>query len=104
MPLIELEPPSTLPRGQYILRLPAPGSGSVSKHQFTRLSAKVLPKPSGMWIHILLSLPPASSRMTVVFGSSVRRAAMTQPADPAPTITKSASSESVLAMVFPPMR
>src|SRR4051794_5107285 len=100
MPLMDDDPPSTLPRGQKMLRPPAPASGSVSKHQFTRLSAKVLPNPRGMWIHIFLSSPPAFSSTTLVDGSSDRRADMTQPAEPAPTTTKSASSVSVAAGIL----
>src|SRR5579859_4630378 len=91
MPLIDEEPPSTLPRGQNTLRPLAPASGSVSKHQLTDGSAKVLPKPSGMWIQRLVSSPPASSKITRVPGSSERRAAIVQPAEPAPTTMKSAS-------------
>src|SRR3954452_7495207 len=94
MPLIEDEPPSTLPRGQKIFLPPAPLSGSVSKHQLIDGSAKVLPKPRGMWIQRLVSWPPASSSTTRTLGSSVSRAASAQPAEPAPTTTKSASSAS----------
>ena len=38
-----------------------------------------------MWIHGLLSLPPASSTKTRVRASALRRFASTQPAEPAPT-------------------
>src|SRR5664279_2425163 len=48
-----------------------------------------------MWIHMFLSSPPASSRMTLVPGSSDSRAAITHPAEPAPTMTKSASAISM---------
>src|ERR1700704_6629414 len=55
-----------------------------------------------MWIQRLRSSPPASSRTTRVVGSSERRVAITQPAEPAPTTTKSASRSSCwLAMRFP---
>src|SRR6185437_4160592 len=45
-----------------------------------------------MWIHGSRSLPPASSSSTRFFGSAESRLASTQPAEPAPTITKSTSS------------
>jgi len=41
---------------------------------------------AGIRISSLPSLPPASSRRTFTAGSSLRRAASTQPAEPAPTI------------------
>ena len=44
-------------------------------------------KAIGMAISGRLSCPPASSTATLTSGSSLRRAASTQPADPAPTIT-----------------
>src|ERR1700680_4538290 len=99
MPLIELEPPSTLPRGQNTLRPLAPASGSVSKHQLTDGAAKVLPKPSGIGIQRLVSSPPASSKITRVPGSSESRAATVQPAEPAPTTMKSASMVSCPAAI-----
>jgi hypothetical protein len=43
--------------------------------------------PSGMRIRNLSAPPPASSSSTRVFASSVNRAASTDPAEPAPTIT-----------------
>ncbi len=86
MPLIELEPPRTLPRGIGIGRLPLLASGSESNSQLTAGMSIVLVKPAGIWIQMLLSLPPASSSRTVVFGSSVSRLASTQPAEPAPTM------------------
>ena len=42
---------------------------------------------AGAWISTLLSGPPASSRQTLVPGSSDRRAASAQPAEPAPEMT-----------------
>ena len=42
MPLIELVPPSTLPRGWYMTRLLSSGSGSQSNIQFTFGLLKVL--------------------------------------------------------------
>ena len=44
-----------------------------------------LPNPRGMRIMRLVSLPPASSSSTRMAGSSDRRLASTQPAEPAPT-------------------
>ena len=41
MPLIELVPPSTLPRGWYIVRPLSCASGSLSNIQLTRGSVKV---------------------------------------------------------------
>ena len=41
----------------------------------------------GIWIHRERSEPPYSSSSTLCLPSSLRRAASTQPADPAPTIT-----------------
>src|SRR5579884_2846910 len=45
-----------------------------------------------MWIHGLRSGPPASSNKTRTAGSADSRLASTQPAEPAPTMTKSNSS------------
>ena len=47
-----------------------------------------------------MSLPPASSSSTRLFGSALSRLASTQPAEPAPTMTKSASA--VVATCIPP--
>ena len=44
-------------------------------------------KAAGMFIRGSLSGPPASSNSTLHAGSSDRRAASTQPAEPAPTTT-----------------
>ena len=44
-------------------------------------------KAIGIAISGRLSQPPASSTATLTSGSSLRRAASTHPADPAPTIT-----------------
>ena len=43
MPLIELDPPSTRPRGCLTRLPPSPGSGSVSNFQLMRESNIVLP-------------------------------------------------------------
>src|SRR5215831_3765653 len=85
MALIALEPPSTLPRGQKIWRPSRWGSASVQYAQSISLRARVR-QAEGRWMSGLVSGPPASRRSTVVAGSSVKRWASTQPADPAPTI------------------
>jgi hypothetical protein len=41
----------------------------------------------GVWISFAVSAPPASITATRTSGSSLRRLASTQPADPAPTMT-----------------
>ena len=41
----------------------------------------------GIWMNTERSLPPASSTSTLLRPSSLRRFAITQPAEPAPTIT-----------------
>ena len=84
---MELDPPRTLPRGIGIGRFRVFSSGSVWKSQFTVGSFRVFANPTGMWIHMFLSRPPASRRATRARGSSDRRWASTQPAEPAPTIT-----------------
>ncbi len=86
MALIDDDPPITLPRAHSMLRPSSVGSGSVKYIQSWRRSAKILPQPSGILIHGSVSQPPASSRSTLTSGSSVSRAASTQPADPAPTM------------------
>ena len=83
---MELDPPSTRPRGQFMRRLSRVGIGSVSNTQVS-FGWKMLRKnPAGMWIHGLRSCPPASSSSTRVFGFALRRLASTQPAEPAPTM------------------
>ncbi len=64
-----------------------PGSGSDRYFQVSLSWSSILKKPAGTWISGLWSLPPASIRMTLTFGSSVNRVARTQPAEPAPTMT-----------------
>jgi hypothetical protein len=87
MPLIELDPPSSRPRGRNRRRPFSVGSGSVIiRHVSSGLSIAFI-IPSGMRIRNLSAPPPASSSSTRTDGSSVSRAANTQPADPAPTIT-----------------
>ena len=85
MPLMELEPPSTLPLGIGIFLLAVFSSGSVSKHQFTAGRSIIFQKPTGTWMSGLESRPPASSSSTLLPASALRRLASTQPAEPAPT-------------------
>ena len=82
---MELDPPSTLPRGIGILRSLVFGSGTVSKHQLTLGRSIIFQNPTGMWINGLQSRPPASSRRTELPESRLKRFATTQPAEPAPT-------------------
>src|SRR6185437_12994032 len=55
-----------------------------------------------MWIHGSRSLPPASSSSTRFLGSAESRLASTQPAEPAPTMTKSNSSDWSIAFPLAP--
>ena len=88
MPLIAELPPSPLPRGHHRRRLSRWGSGSVQKPQFDGPLALISsPTPAGMRTSMEVFAPPASSSSTRHEASSVRRAASTQPAEPAPTIT-----------------
>jgi hypothetical protein len=88
MPLIELDPPQPRPRGQNILRLSQLACGSVQKPQFCGFFVGMsLPAPAGIRTSRLESFGPASSSATFAAPSSLRRAASTQPALPAPTIT-----------------
>jgi hypothetical protein len=85
--LTALEPPSTRPRGQNIRRPAQFGSGSVRNHQLRRrlrISASI---PNGIRTKKLSSGGPASSMHTRTSGSSLSRAASTQPAEPSPTMT-----------------
>ncbi len=86
MQFSELEPPSTRPRGKRSRRSPRPGSASLHSPQSNRLSCSWR-NASGMWITGSLSGGPASITATRTSRSSPRRAANTQPAEPAPTIT-----------------
>src|SRR5262249_37409074 len=52
-----------------------------------------------MWIHGSRSGPPASSSITLCLPSALSRFASTQPAEPAPTMTKSTSAESSTALL-----
>ena len=84
MALIELEPPSILPRGTISRRPFRVGSGSAMNFQFARSSPMALKASAGMMTSKRLSLPPASRRSTLIARSALSRFASTQPADPAP--------------------
>ena len=62
------------------------GSGSVSNCQAYFLVFMGMDRAVGIWMKMLLSLPPVSSSSTRWRASSVRRLASTQPAEPAPTM------------------
>src|SRR6185369_9508566 len=85
MPLMELDPPSILPRTQTSGRL-TPPSDSMGKCQAYLGSPRSLANPLGIPIMGLVSAGPASSSRTRHRGSSDRRYANTHPADPAPTM------------------
>jgi hypothetical protein len=86
IPLTEFEPPSTLPRGAGMLRPSANGSGSVMKPHDRSGSLNASRHASGIGMRVYLrSSSPASSNRTLILGSSLRRAASTQPAEPPPT-------------------
>ena len=87
MPLIDDEPPSTLPRGQCIRRPPRCGSGSVSYCQLYLAMFIGIDSALGIWISTDRSEPPNSSTSDAVRRPRVSRSASTQPADPAPTMT-----------------
>src|SRR5258708_36435016 len=89
MPLIELEPPSTLPAGQTTGRLPSVGSGSDRYFQLSCGLAIAFISPAGIRIDSELSAGPASSSSTLCRPDPASRLAMTDPADPAPTTMKS---------------
>ena len=60
--------------------------------------------PAGIWMAMLLSLPPASINSTRVPGSADSRLASTHPADPAPTMMKSQLSlTAVFTGTFDPL-
>jgi len=90
IPLIEPEPPSTRPRGHWKLRPSALGEASVGKESVTAGLFSRYMTPAGIWIHMLRSAGPASSRVTRA-PPSASRAATTQPAVPPPTTTYSLS-------------
>ena len=68
------------------MRPSSAGSGSVAKSQSNGVLYSC-ENATGMWRPSSLSGGPASTRQTEVSGSSDRRLASTQPAEPAPTIT-----------------
>lgn len=74
----------TLPRGQCTRRPSRPGSGRVMYFQLYFVPFIGIESAVGIWMKIDLSLPPNSRTSTLVDGSSERRLASTQPADPAP--------------------
>ncbi len=76
-----------LPRGTGMARPFNPGSGSLTKFQLRSLRSTYLGKATGMSLNRPVAQPPASSTSTLTPGSSLRRLASTQPAEPAPTIT-----------------
>ncbi|GAA2845055.1 hypothetical protein GCM10020220_037990 [Nonomuraea rubra] len=86
MPLIEDPPPSVRPPDRKMLRCPACGWGTVTSSRASgprhNAGAAAGMRISGAW-----SGGPASSTSTLLPGSSLSRAARTQPALPAPTMT-----------------
>ena len=84
MPLMDDDPPSSLPRGMGTRRLPVASSGSEEYSQFAAGFSIRRAKPTGTRDHGWLSRP-ASSTSTLYLGSALRRLATTDPADPAPT-------------------
>jgi hypothetical protein len=67
-------------------RLLAPGSQPVMWSQSCWVRNSAL-NAAGMWMKSAVSGGPASTSRTRTSGSSLRRLASTQPAEPAPTIT-----------------
>src|SRR5512146_1795013 len=100
MPFRQLDPPTTLPRGQQTCVLRECSCGSVvyaqSCGEFHSSQARL-----GTWIAGLVSGPPASMSATLRPASTSRRA-MTQPAEPAPTITWSNSANLPTSPPMPP--
>src|SRR5215469_8711743 len=86
MELIDDDPPTTRPWFTVITLPSRPGSGSVRKLQsygpFSSFGARI-----GTSISRTSSAGPASTSSTDTDGSADRRAAITHPAEPAPTIT-----------------
>jgi hypothetical protein len=66
-----------------------PGCGTVSNAQLLifGLPGSIATMPIGARTNRPLPSPPASSRQTEIPGSSLNRAASTEPADPPPTMT-----------------
>src|SRR5688572_17948558 len=88
MPLRLLVPPRTRPRGMRWERSPVPGCGVETYCQSTSV-----PQSEKYWRGIRIasrsSAPPASRRRTETDGSDESRLVRAQPAEPAPTTTKS---------------
>jgi hypothetical protein len=82
---MELDPPNVLPCGYQIERSSRFLCGTVKKRQLTP-GPNSLPIPPGIWIMGFQSRLPASSSKTFTSGSSDKRLASTQPAEPAPTM------------------
>ena len=68
-------------------RLSMYGSGSDSKNQLKRRLFIGMDSAVGICTKMLRSLPPPSMSSTRTSGSSLRRAARMQPAEPAPAMT-----------------
>ncbi len=62
-----------------------PFCGTVLKFQLAVLVCASKARPAGQWINTLLSTGPASISATDTAGSSLSRAASTQPPEPPPT-------------------
>src|SRR3954451_17661325 len=86
MPLSELDPPRTLPRGHWWTSPPLCSCGVVSYAQSTSVPQSV-GHIGGWWIASSVSGPPASSTATRASASSDSRAATAHPAEPAPITT-----------------
>jgi hypothetical protein len=86
MPLIDELPPRVRPWGQNTLRSAAFRCGVVASSQAYG-PCQSMGVPAGIRIWAASSGGPASTSRTRVAGSSVNRAASTQPALPAPTMT-----------------
>ncbi len=84
MPLMEEDPPSTLPEGKNIGRPFKPGTGSDFRNQVVFGLVSRWGKSTGICIKGCKSLPPASSKQTVVRPSSDKRPATAAPPDPEP--------------------
>ena len=88
MPLIELDPPGILPRGQYTFWLLTCSCGSVKNgHTYLEFCSS-RPMPKGVRTQkSLWWAPPASSSSTLVSGRSASLWAKAAPDEPAPTTT-----------------
>jgi hypothetical protein len=86
-PLTALDPPRHLPLCQTRAMLSVAAAGSVCSVQVRLASLRMRPTPSGMRLHSPPSCSPASSSSTRRAGSSDSLPAITQPAEPPPTIT-----------------